>query len=172
MDRDELDQRLSRMSTVWTMVFEAHGGEADAATAAMSGLAPAVFGSGLPLPFSQSAAAAQNWTDNVFRSPAPCAHRSDRRSVERSPCAFGLISAGRMPKLEFRPRLSVWWALPANFVQLGFQEIRPVPIPDRLGHRTPPSTTPQHARNLPGRADSHDRVPVFRCHAMPGGDKL
>ena len=37
MDRDELDQRLSRMSTVWTMVFEAHGGEADAATAAMSG---------------------------------------------------------------------------------------------------------------------------------------
>ena len=39
MDRDELDQRLSRMSTVWTMVFEAHGGEADAATAAMSGLA-------------------------------------------------------------------------------------------------------------------------------------
>jgi DNA-directed RNA polymerase specialized sigma24 family protein len=39
MDRDELDQRLSRMSTVWTMVFDAHGGEADAATAAMSGLA-------------------------------------------------------------------------------------------------------------------------------------
>jgi DNA-directed RNA polymerase specialized sigma24 family protein len=39
MDRDELDQRLSRMSTVWTMVFEAHGGEADAANAAMSGLA-------------------------------------------------------------------------------------------------------------------------------------
>ena len=39
MDRDELDQRLSRMSTVWTMVFEAHGGEADAATAAMAGLA-------------------------------------------------------------------------------------------------------------------------------------
>ncbi len=38
MDRDELDQRLSRMSTVWTMVFEAHGEEADAATAAMSGL--------------------------------------------------------------------------------------------------------------------------------------
>jgi DNA-directed RNA polymerase specialized sigma24 family protein len=39
MDRDELDQRLSRMSTMWTMVFEAHGGEADAATAAMAGLA-------------------------------------------------------------------------------------------------------------------------------------
>jgi DNA-directed RNA polymerase specialized sigma24 family protein len=39
MDGDELDQRLSRMSTVWTMVFEAHGAEADAATAAMSGLA-------------------------------------------------------------------------------------------------------------------------------------
>ena len=38
MDRDELNQRLSRMSTMWTMVFEAHGGEADAATAAMSGL--------------------------------------------------------------------------------------------------------------------------------------
>ncbi len=39
MDRDELDQRLSRMSTVWTMVFEAHGAEAVAASAAMSGLA-------------------------------------------------------------------------------------------------------------------------------------
>lgn len=38
MNRDELDQRLSRMSTMWTMIFEAHGGEADAATAAMSGL--------------------------------------------------------------------------------------------------------------------------------------
>jgi DNA-directed RNA polymerase specialized sigma24 family protein len=39
MDRDELNQRLSRMSTMWTMVLEAHGGEADAATAAMAGLA-------------------------------------------------------------------------------------------------------------------------------------
>ena len=39
MNRDELDQRLSRISTIWTMVFEAHGAEADSATAAMAGLA-------------------------------------------------------------------------------------------------------------------------------------
>ena len=39
MDRDELDQHLSRISTMWTMVLEAHGGEADAATAALAGLA-------------------------------------------------------------------------------------------------------------------------------------
>jgi DNA-directed RNA polymerase specialized sigma24 family protein len=39
MNRDELDQRLSRMSTMWTMVIEAHGGEAAAANAALAGLA-------------------------------------------------------------------------------------------------------------------------------------
>jgi DNA-directed RNA polymerase specialized sigma24 family protein len=39
MDRDELDQHLSRMSTQWTMVLEAHGGEADAANAALAALA-------------------------------------------------------------------------------------------------------------------------------------
>jgi DNA-directed RNA polymerase specialized sigma24 family protein len=39
MNRDDLDERLSRMSTMWTMVLEAHGGQADAATAAMAGLA-------------------------------------------------------------------------------------------------------------------------------------
>jgi DNA-directed RNA polymerase specialized sigma24 family protein len=38
MDSTELDQRLSRMSTMWTVVFQAHGGEADAATAALAGL--------------------------------------------------------------------------------------------------------------------------------------
>ena len=39
MDRDELDQHLSQMSTQWTMVLQAHGGEADAANAALAGLA-------------------------------------------------------------------------------------------------------------------------------------
>jgi DNA-directed RNA polymerase specialized sigma24 family protein len=39
MNRDELDQRLSRMSTMWTMVLEAHGAEAAAANAALAGLA-------------------------------------------------------------------------------------------------------------------------------------
>ena len=38
MDRTEQDQRLSRMSTMWTMVFQAHGAEADAASAALAGL--------------------------------------------------------------------------------------------------------------------------------------
>ncbi len=38
MDSAELDQRLSRMSTMWTMVFQAHGGEADAATAALAAI--------------------------------------------------------------------------------------------------------------------------------------
>jgi hypothetical protein len=84
----------------------------------------------------------------------------------------GLISASRMPKIEFRPRLSVWWALPANFVQHGFPEIRPVPIPERLGHRTPPSTTPNTGEISLAARDSHDRVPDFRCQAVPGGDKL
>jgi RNA polymerase sigma-70 factor (ECF subfamily) len=39
MERDELDQHLSRMSTQWTMVLQAHGGDADAAHAALAGLA-------------------------------------------------------------------------------------------------------------------------------------
>ncbi len=39
MNRDELDQRLSRMSTMWTMVIQAHGSEAAAANAALAGLA-------------------------------------------------------------------------------------------------------------------------------------
>ncbi len=39
MDRDELDQQLSRMSTEWTMVVQAHAGEADAANAALAALA-------------------------------------------------------------------------------------------------------------------------------------
>jgi DNA-directed RNA polymerase specialized sigma24 family protein len=39
MDRDELDQRLSRVSTMWTMVLEAHSGEADSAAAALAALA-------------------------------------------------------------------------------------------------------------------------------------
>ncbi len=39
MERDELDQHLSRISTQWTMVLEAHGGEADVAHAALAGLA-------------------------------------------------------------------------------------------------------------------------------------
>ncbi len=38
MDRDELDQRLSRVTTMWTMVLEAHLGEADSAAAALAGL--------------------------------------------------------------------------------------------------------------------------------------
>ena len=37
MDRDELDEHLSQMSTQWTMVLQAHGGEADAANAALAG---------------------------------------------------------------------------------------------------------------------------------------
>jgi hypothetical protein len=36
-DPDELDKRPGRMSTMWTMLFEAHGEEADAAAAAMTG---------------------------------------------------------------------------------------------------------------------------------------
>jgi RNA polymerase sigma factor (sigma-70 family) len=39
MERDELDQHLSRVSTMWTMVLQAHGGEADSAAAALAGLA-------------------------------------------------------------------------------------------------------------------------------------
>jgi RNA polymerase sigma-70 factor (ECF subfamily) len=35
MDDQELSQRLSRISTVWTMVFRAHAGAADAATGAL-----------------------------------------------------------------------------------------------------------------------------------------
>ncbi len=38
MDRDELAQHLSQMSTQWTMVIKAHGGEADAANAALAAL--------------------------------------------------------------------------------------------------------------------------------------
>jgi RNA polymerase sigma-70 factor (ECF subfamily) len=38
MDRAELDTRLSRMSTMWTMVLQAHGGELDASTAALAAL--------------------------------------------------------------------------------------------------------------------------------------
>jgi DNA-directed RNA polymerase specialized sigma24 family protein len=38
MDRAELDNRLSRMSTMWTMVFQAHAAEADASTAALAQL--------------------------------------------------------------------------------------------------------------------------------------
>jgi RNA polymerase sigma-70 factor (ECF subfamily) len=34
MDPEELNQRLSRIATLWTMVFQAHGEAADAATAA------------------------------------------------------------------------------------------------------------------------------------------
>src|SRR5271156_2033374 len=39
MERDELDQHLSRVSTMWTMVLQAHGSEADSAAAALAGLA-------------------------------------------------------------------------------------------------------------------------------------
>ena len=39
MDRDKLAQRLSQMSTEWTMVLQAHSGEADAANAALAALA-------------------------------------------------------------------------------------------------------------------------------------
>jgi hypothetical protein len=39
MDSTELNQRLSRMSTMWTVVLQAHGSEADEATAALAGLA-------------------------------------------------------------------------------------------------------------------------------------
>jgi DNA-directed RNA polymerase specialized sigma24 family protein len=38
MDRDKLAQRLSQMSTQWTMVLQAHSGEADAANAALAAL--------------------------------------------------------------------------------------------------------------------------------------
>jgi len=38
MERDELDQHLSRISTMWTMVLEAHGGEADSAATALAEL--------------------------------------------------------------------------------------------------------------------------------------
>jgi DNA-directed RNA polymerase specialized sigma24 family protein len=44
MDRDELDQHLSRMSTQWTMVVQAHAGEADASNAALAGLAQRYLG--------------------------------------------------------------------------------------------------------------------------------
>jgi DNA-directed RNA polymerase specialized sigma24 family protein len=44
MERDELDQHLSQMSTQWTMVLQAHGGEADAANAALAGLAQRYLG--------------------------------------------------------------------------------------------------------------------------------
>jgi DNA-directed RNA polymerase specialized sigma24 family protein len=39
MDRLELDQRLSRMSTMWTVVLNAHGGGADSANADLARLA-------------------------------------------------------------------------------------------------------------------------------------
>ena len=39
MDRHELEDRLSRMSTMWTVVVEAHGGQADSAAAALAALA-------------------------------------------------------------------------------------------------------------------------------------
>jgi DNA-directed RNA polymerase specialized sigma24 family protein len=38
VDRAEQDERLSRISTMWTMVFQAHGSEADEASAALAGL--------------------------------------------------------------------------------------------------------------------------------------
>ena len=47
MDRHELDQHLSRVSTMWTMVREAHGGGADSAAAALAELAQRY--SGLPI---------------------------------------------------------------------------------------------------------------------------
>jgi RNA polymerase sigma-70 factor (ECF subfamily) len=39
MDGDELNRRLSQISTQWSMVFDAHGGEADRASAALARLA-------------------------------------------------------------------------------------------------------------------------------------
>ena len=39
MEREERDPHLSQMSTQWTMVLQAHGGEADAASAALAALA-------------------------------------------------------------------------------------------------------------------------------------
>jgi DNA-directed RNA polymerase specialized sigma24 family protein len=39
MNRDELDQHLSRVSTMWSMVREAHGGEADSAARALAEIA-------------------------------------------------------------------------------------------------------------------------------------
>jgi hypothetical protein len=84
----------------------------------------------------------------------------------------GLISASRMPKLEFRPRLSVWWALPANFVQRRFQKYV-------LCRYSIDWDTERHRQLLPNTReislaarDSHDRVRDFRCQAVPGGDKL
>jgi DNA-directed RNA polymerase specialized sigma24 family protein len=44
MDRDELNQHLSQMSTQWTMVLQAHGDEADAANTALAGLAQRYLG--------------------------------------------------------------------------------------------------------------------------------
>ena len=67
------------MSTMWTMLFEAHGEEADAATAAMTGLAQRYSGVVYRYLLARALTAAENWTDNVFRGPAPCARRSDRR---------------------------------------------------------------------------------------------
>ena len=39
MNRRELDDRLSRISTMWTMVLEGHAGEADSAATALAALA-------------------------------------------------------------------------------------------------------------------------------------
>ena len=44
MERDELEQHLSRISTQWTMVLQAHGAEADVAHAALAELAQRYLG--------------------------------------------------------------------------------------------------------------------------------
>jgi len=44
MDQTVLDQHLSRISTMWTMVLQAHGGESGAASAALAGLAQRYWG--------------------------------------------------------------------------------------------------------------------------------
>ena len=56
---------------MWTMLFEAHGEEADAATAAMTGLAQRYSGVVYRYLLARALTAAQKWTDNVFRGPAP-----------------------------------------------------------------------------------------------------
>lgn len=48
MDAPDLNQRLSHISTLWTMVLNAHGNLADAATAAQRALMESMIGSSRP----------------------------------------------------------------------------------------------------------------------------
>jgi DNA-directed RNA polymerase specialized sigma24 family protein len=80
MDHHELDQHLSRVSTMWTMVLQAHGGQADSAARALADLAQRY--SGVVYRYLLGAvrdpdAAAELSQEFALRIPRGAFHRAD-----------------------------------------------------------------------------------------------